>query len=193
MAEKQPNVITINDVVAYPIQGFDPCYFLTEDCRVVSLKHGKVAILRGVIGKNGYRAFTFRQNGRDVQVLLHRLVASQFCEKPQGCDFVNHKDGDKLNNSPSNLEWVTAADNVRHAFASGLMPKKTQEQIDAAVRASHEKNARFTKAEAVVIVQEYWSMLKPEYAAIAKRRGCHTETIRRIVLGKQKIFRAEAA
>jgi hypothetical protein len=36
-------------------------------------------------------------------------------------------------------------------------------------------------------------MEKPEYAAIAKRLGCGTETIRRIVLGQQKIFKEIAA
>jgi hypothetical protein len=193
MAQKTPQTITINDTVAYSIEGFDPCYFLTQDCRVISLKHGKTAVLQGVIGKNGYRAFTLRRDGRDVRVLLHRLVAAQFCEKPDGCDFVNHKDGNKLNNQPSNLEWVTAGDNVRHALATGLMSVPSRETVLKAATSSHSKNAKFTEEEAERIVQEYWSMPQPEYAAIAKRRGCHTETIRRIVLGKQKIFRAEAA
>lgn len=193
MAQKQPQTITINDVTAYPIEGLDPCYYITADGDVYSTKRGFPERLSGVVGKNGYKAFTFRNAGKDVRLTLHRLLASQFCEKPEGCDMVNHKDGDKLNNAIENLEWVTAGDNVRHAYAEGLMHKKTKEEIAAAVRASHEKNSRFTKAEAEEILQEYWSLQKPEYAAIAKRRGCHTDTIRRIVLGKQKIFRAEAA
>jgi hypothetical protein len=193
MAEKKPATIVIDGTVAYPIDGFDPCYYLTEDAILVSFKFGKITVLRGMIGKNGYRSFSLRRNGHDVRVYLHRLVASQFCCKSEGCDFVNHKDGNKMNNRPSNLEWVTAGDNVRHALASGLMQKRTREELKAAVRASHEKNSTFTKNEADEIVREYWSMAQPKYATIAKRRGCHTDTVRRIVLGKQKIFKREAA
>ena len=193
MAEKKPVTITINDVTAYPIEGLDPCYYFTAAGDVYSTKRGLPEPLSGVVGNNGYKAFTFRNAGKDVRLTLHRLLASQFCEKPEGCDMVNHKDGDKLNNAIENLEWVTAGDNVRHAYATGLMHKSDDVHIAKMVLASHGRRAKFTKVEADQIAEEYSVMEKPEYAAIAKRLGCGTETIRRIVLGRQKIFRAEAA
>lgn len=53
-------------------------------------------------------------------VFVHRLVASAFCNKPQGCDVVNHIDGNPTNNHRDNLEWCTAAENASHAVKAGL-------------------------------------------------------------------------
>lgn len=47
--------------------------------------------------------------------LIHRLVAEHFVENPDSLKEVNHKDGDKMNNEASNLEWVTRSENLAHA------------------------------------------------------------------------------
>ena len=50
------------------------------------------------------------------------MVAETFiCHRPEGMQ-VNHKDGNKRNNHPSNLEWATLVGNVLHAHANGLIP-----------------------------------------------------------------------
>lgn len=43
---------------------------------------------------------------------VHRLVAMTFLEKPDGAEFVNHKNCDTFNNSMNNLEWCTHSQNV---------------------------------------------------------------------------------
>lgn len=55
------------------------------------------------------------------QVPIHRLVALVFLgPNPPEKTQVNHKDGNKLNNSLENLEYCTPAENAQHAYATGL-------------------------------------------------------------------------
>ena len=51
--------------------------------------------------------------------LVHRVVALAFLPNPLGKIVVNHKDGNKLNNHVSNLEWATHSENSLHARATG--------------------------------------------------------------------------
>jgi len=53
---------------------------------------------------------------------VHRLVAMAWVAGDHSLS-VNHKDGNKLNNHASNLEWVSLADNTRHQHETGLSNK----------------------------------------------------------------------
>lgn len=66
--------------------------------------------------KSGYKTIWAR--GRHVKV--HRLVGYAFIPNPHGKPYINHIDGNPSNNVASNLEWVTARENNRHARATGL-------------------------------------------------------------------------
>lgn len=47
---------------------------------------------------------------------VSRLVAWEFCEKPEGCNIVEHVNDNKLDNYFRNLKWSTSGVNTRNAI-----------------------------------------------------------------------------
>ena len=64
----------------------------------------------------GYIAVRLRSGWKP----LHRLLAETFIPNPKNLETVNHKDGNKLNNKLSNLEWMTRKENLHHAMDNDL-------------------------------------------------------------------------
>ncbi|AKQ08395.1 HNH endonuclease [Bacillus phage PBC2] len=61
------------------------------------------------------------RDGSYKTYLVHRLVAEAFIPKVESKEFINHKDGSRLNNHVDNLEWCDYVENNNHAFDNGLM------------------------------------------------------------------------
>lgn len=79
--------------------------------------------LKGTVNKNGYRVYRVSLGGESKDLYAHRMVAETFIPRSDETkDCVNHKDGNKLNNSKDNLEWVTKGENNYHALKTGLNP-----------------------------------------------------------------------
>lgn len=82
----------------------------------------------------GYRIATLRRPPKIRSMIrIHTLVGEEFIEKPQSeiklC--INHKDGNKANNYFENLEWITGAENVKHAVRTGLFNIKGEKHPSA--------------------------------------------------------------
>ncbi len=74
----------------------------------------------------GYRLTHVWVNGKRKTVKVHRLIAFAFIPNPLGLPCVNHKNGDKADNRPENLEWVTHEENNKHARDTGLSPHNVE-------------------------------------------------------------------
>lgn len=77
-------------------------------------------ILKQRTHTGGYKMVTLWIKGKQHDRYIHRLVAQACLLNPDNKKYVNHKDGDKTNNCEWNLEWVTASENQKHAYANGL-------------------------------------------------------------------------
>lgn len=76
---------------------------------------------------------SLRKDDKNKKIYIHRLVASHFIPNPNPHlnIEVNHIDGNRMNNSVENLEWVTKQENIIHAFNNELIKtRKKVKQID---------------------------------------------------------------
>ncbi len=95
-------------------------YCVTNCGKLFSLKSNR--FLSGWVCREGYRIFALTDDHGKVHqnCKLHRIMATVFIDNPEGKKQVNHKDGNKLNNSVENLEWATPQENTIHAIENGL-------------------------------------------------------------------------
>lgn len=102
------------------IEGKETTYLISENGELFNTKTKRYykGSLRG-----GYRGYDLIVEGKRISKLAHRLVAEAYIENPKKLPVVNHKDGNKLNNSVSNLEWVSYKENNLHALELGLRKK----------------------------------------------------------------------
>jgi hypothetical protein len=106
-----------------PVVGYENRYLISDCGSIFSLKANKIKMQR-YSPHYEYRVTSLYKNGKNNGVFVHRMVAEAFIPNPCGKPQVNHKDGNKLNNKLSNLEWVTASENIQHSVDTGLRPRK---------------------------------------------------------------------
>lgn len=118
----------------------------------------------GAVDHCGYRHIIL--NNKSVNV--HRIIATLFCYRPDGCDYINHIDGNKQNNAAYNLEWVTRSENAKHAFEIGL-------------QVSNGKGRIFTREELAFIKDHCFEY----YKDVAEALDRNPETVRKY-MGKYR-------
>lgn len=126
-----------------PIKDYEVYYEVSNLGRIRTMKTGRFH--QGCVAHNGYLRIQLTYAGNKKWYPAHRLVAISFLENPDNLPQVNHINGNKLDNSVSNLEWISASNNVRHALKAGL--------IDTSIRGNHLKGKVSLNAKPVLNVQ----------------------------------------
>lgn len=98
-----------------------PNYYVYDSGFIQGKRKSK---LKGKITWDGYQEVILSDGNRRRSVRTHILVAEAFLNPVEGKPYINHKDGNKLNNALNNLEYVTVAENTRHAVKNGSIKTK---------------------------------------------------------------------
>ena len=106
------------------IEGYNGVYEISSHGNVISNNFGKRKILKQSIMTSGYKMVVLKKDSKQKSLSIHRLVAIYFLSNTDNLPQVNHKDGNKLNNELSNLEWCTRSQNIQHMYDNGLKTYK---------------------------------------------------------------------
>lgn len=108
------------------IEGYEGFYQVSNLGRVRSvdrevMRKGHVARLKGrilniAINRDGYGLVLLTKNSERKRFSVHSIVAKTFITNPDPTNFiqVNHKNENKLDNTPNNLEWCTHSYNCNY-------------------------------------------------------------------------------
>jgi hypothetical protein len=109
------------------IDGYIGLYQVSNYGRIQSLD--RVLKNRKYRGKilsliNNYGYLKINLGHRNLQI-VHRLAGQTFIPNPDNKPFINHIDGNPLNNNVSNLEWCTHSENMIHMYRTlGVVANK---------------------------------------------------------------------
>ncbi len=100
-----------------PIKDY-PNYEISNLGKVKNIKTNKLISVS--VHKHGHHVVRLWSNSKTRLFNIYRLLAIHFIPNPENKREVNHIDGNRMNFELSNLEWVTASENMKHSFRTGL-------------------------------------------------------------------------
>lgn len=179
MTEKKVFSMDFENETWKEIEGYGGRYQISNYGRLWNV--ATQSMMKPQLKKTGYlQVNLMKPNKKMVSERVHRLVALYFCEKPDGCNVVNHIDSNKTNNNAENLEWTTVSGNTKHCYEHN---EKFRKQVNEnAIKAAH-------KTILTLKVKDKDGFLIgifKGYQNAAEALGVNEKTVRNIMLGKFK-------
>lgn len=121
----------MEELISKPVPGYEGLYKISINGKVVSQhKRNFNNELKQRIDRAGYFTIRLSKDGETSTQYVHRLLALTFIETIPSKNYVNHINGNKLDNNISNLEWVTHSENMLHAYKMNLCQSHGKRVID---------------------------------------------------------------
>lgn len=165
------------------IEGYEGFYQISNLGRVKSLggwcgtAKRKEKIRSTSLTHDGYVKVRLIHQGKDKTMRVHRLVAEAFILNSENKDTVNHIDGNKQNNTVSNLEWVDRTEQMLHAYALGLKTSRVGSNnsnaklTDEQVREIRKTYVPYSKEFGTVALAEKYGVTNRVVGLIVKNRA----------------------
>lgn len=171
-----------------------PNYMISNFGNIIKTKSGNQ--LTKVMNDRGYNQIRFCINGKTYKKKIHRLVANAFIPNPNKLPEINHKDGNKSNNTVSNLEWCTRKQNMEHAskILHSMKWSESRRSQFVSSRKGKECKKKLSKDQINKVIEETrplhsimgkWGFT-PKLQAIADKYCVHKDTIRKIMINDKK-------
>lgn len=169
------------------IDGYNGKYLIFSDGRVFTKYHknGYERFLKPIKTKDGYLSVNLYMGGKTHLKRIHRLVAEAFIPNLGEKPYVNHIDGNKVNNDIKNLEWCTQKENVQHAIHI-LNKWSNSEKQKKTASDTGKKNRKLDINTASEIRKEY-STTKTSSIKLSKKYGLSKPCILRILNNKSYV------
>lgn len=161
-----------DEVIWKDVEGYEGKYRVSNMGEVMSIIKNPHLMTRS-LSSSGYLIVTLSNNGAVYHANVHSLVATAFVENKDRKPWVNHIDGNKLNNRADNLEWVTPRENHDHAVKMGLKSSHPTGEPWSFAVLQFDKDGNFIKE---------WK----SKAEAAKYYSCHPDSIRNCIRGRIK-------
>lgn len=106
-----------------PVDGTKGRYYISDCGRLKSYCRCNARLIKPYCNQHNYLRADIWREGKRETALIHRLVAQAFIQNdnPKDKDTIDHIDGNKKNNTASNLRWLSRSDNAKAYHAN--LPK----------------------------------------------------------------------
>lgn len=169
------------------IKGYEGKYQISNKGRIKSLifsnrqaKFMREKILKPQFNSNYYQV-SLTKDGITKQFTIHRLMAQTFIPNPYNYPCVNHKDGNKKNNSIDNLEWCNFSYNTRHSYDNLL-----QKIVSGKEHWSYGKPSKKRKAIQQYDLNNSFIKIWGHAGLIEKKLNINANNIRECCRGKRE-------
>lgn len=159
-----------------PIEGYEGLYSITSFGRVWS--HKRFDSLGRRQGNKflfpskdnlGYLKVNLSKNNEQKRYRIHTIVARHFISNFKNLPEINHKDGNKLNNHITNLEWCSCQENSNHALTNNLLKKETSKYYGVVFSRTRDRKCKWMAYTKVCNKSKTIGYFKTELEAVRSR------------------------